>query len=367
MMPGKPLALGAVSECPVAGVPGYPVSAWAIAREFIHPLLRQMQGLSPRAPRITIAARVARRVQSRIGSEELLRVKVARVGGRLTAAPLPRGASILSSVVRADGILRLASGVEGVEAGQAVDIELLRPLDEIESALLCIGSHDMLLDIFSDLLGRRLPGARLASAHVGSLGGLVALRRGECHLAGSHLMDEETGEYNLTWIDRQLAGEAVEVVHLAMRTQGLITAPGNPLRIEGLGDLVRDEILYINRQRGSGTRQLLDYRLRQASIDPSQVRGYHRELYTHLAVASAVASGAADAGLGVMAAARALRLSFIPVASEQYDLVIRSDAMELPSMKALLNLLTDPVFRARVDDLGGYDVSRAGELLRSSE
>ncbi len=234
---------------------------------------------------------------------------------------------------------------------------------QIIQSLLAVGSHDLLLDLLDDFLRRRRPGAGLSSAHVGSLAGLTALRRGECHLAGTHLIDEETGEYNVTWLRRFFAEGGAALVHLARREQGLIVPAGNPKGLTGLADLARPDVLFINRQRGSGTRQLLDYLMRRDGLDSEAVPGYHREVYTHLAVAAAVKSGGADAGLGILAAARALGLDFLPVASEQYDLAIRPDALALPRMQALLAVLTDPEFRNEVAALGGYDVSAAGHRL----
>jgi putative molybdopterin biosynthesis protein len=298
-----------------------------------------------------------------MGNEEFVRVKAARVGERLVSVPLPRGASLLNSVVRADGVVRIPAHVEGVDAGEAVLLEPLRPLEEIEGSLLAVGSHDLLLDLLSDLLGRQLPGVHLSSAHVGSLAGLLALKRGECHLAGTHLIDEATGEYNLSWLRRYFAEGEVALVHLARREQGLIVPKGNPLGLRSLADVAERNAEWINRQRGSGTRQLLDFRLKAEGIPAERIRGYDRELYTHLAVAAAVKTGGADAGLGILAAAKALELEFIPVASEQYDLAIRPDALELFAMRELLRLLQSAEFRAQVAELGGYDVSRAGERL----
>lgn len=266
-------------------------------------------------------------------------------------------------MVRADGVVRIPANLEGVEAGEEVWLEPLRPLEQIERSLLAVGSHDLLLDLLSDFLNRHSPGAGLSSAHVGSLAGLMALKRGECHLAGTHLIDEQTGEYNVSWVRRYFQEGEAALIHLARREQGLIVPKGNPLGLTGLRDLAERSALFINRQRGSGTRQLLDFRLRQEGVAPEAIRGYERELYTHLAVAAAVKTGGADAGLGILAAARALDLDFLPVAFEQYDLAIRADALALPQVEALLQILEDEAFQAAVKKLGGYDLERAGERL----
>lgn len=362
LMPGKPAALGVVEGTPVLAVPGYPVSAYVVCLDLLRPLLAQLQGQPP--PEVQrVPAVMGRKTPSRAGDEEVLRVKAARVGDRLVVAPLPRGASLLNSVVRADGLVRIPAGVEGVEAGEPVWLEPLRPMAEIEASLLAIGSHDLLLDLLADFLSRTLGPERttLSSAHAGSLGGLTALRRGECHLAGTHLLDEATGDYNVGWIHRLFPEGGVALVHLARRQQGLILPAGNPKRIGGLGDLASGDVSFLNRQRGSGTRQLLDYSLNRLGILPEQVAGYQREAYTHLAVAAGVASGGADAGLGILAAARALNLEFVAVGEEEYDLAFRAADLEHPGVGRLLAVASSAEFRAAAESLGGYDLRDAGE------
>jgi putative molybdopterin biosynthesis protein len=362
VMPGKPAALGIVVGKPVLGIPGYPVSAYVICEQFLRPLLYRLQGLRAPEPQ-RLSAVMGRKTASHLGDEEFLRVKAARVGERLVAAPLPRGASLLNSVVRADGIVRIPGNVEGVEAGDMVALEPLRSPEAIERSLLAIGSHDILLDLLADFMGRRPDGWTLSSAHVGSLGGLSALKRGECHLAGTHLIDEQTGEYNRSWIARLFPAGEVALVHLARRQQGLIVPKGNPRELRGLADLASGEALFLNRQRGSGTRQLLDYQLRRLGIAPERIQGYQREAYTHLTVAAAVASGGADAGLGILAAARALDLDFVPVGGESYDLALQAATLEHPGIVQLLETIAAPEFRAGADALGGYDLAEAGKRV----
>jgi putative molybdopterin biosynthesis protein len=302
-----------------------------------------------------------------MGEEEYVRVKLGQVGERLMAAPLSRGAGVIMSMVRADGLTRIPRFSEGVHAGAEVEVELLRGLDGVRKTVVAIGSHDLALDLLSNALARRTPGASLASANVGSLGGLLALARGEAHLAGSHLLDEHSGEYNVSYIQRHLADHRVVLVQLAGRIQGLIVPPSNPRGLLTLADVARPDVLFVNRQRGSGTRVLFDYELTKLGIEPGDIRGYDREEYTHLAVAADVASGAADVGLGILAAARALQLEFVPLFNEQYQLVIPREHYESPILAPLLELIRTPDFRAEVESLGGYDVSDMGHVVWESQ
>jgi len=363
--PGHPLILGVARNKALIGIPGYPVSAILTSELFVRPLLYRLQGL-PTPSRPTVSATMTRKLLSPMGEEEYVRVKLGQVGQRLMAAPLSRGAGVIMSMVRADGLARIPRFSEGVHAGAEVEVELLRSMDDVARTVVAIGSHDLALDLLSNALARRAPGASLASANVGSLGGLLALARGEAHLAGSHLLDEQTGEYNVSYIRRHLADRKVVLVHLAGRVQGLIVPPGNPRGLSSLLDLTQSDVLFVNRQRGSGTRVLLDYELRKLDVAPGQVRGYEREEYTHLAVAADVASGAADVGLGILAAARALGLEFVPLFNEQYQLVIPCEYYESALLAPLLAILRGPDFAAQVDALGGYDVTDMGRAVWQS-
>ena len=360
--PGHPVALGIAGGKPLVGLPGYPVSALLTAELLLKPLIEGWLGQANTDQRPTVQAHITRKVMSPVGEDEFLRVKLGRVGEKMVATPVQRGAGVIMSLVRADGLVTIPRFSEGVDVGAEVTVDLLRPLSEVESAIVAIGSHDLTLDLMSSFL-RRTPGsANMSSSHVGSLGGLIALRRGEAHLAGSHLLDEATGEYNVAYIQRYLPDVPVMLVNLVGRVQGLIVRPGNPRGINGLSDLLRPDVTFVNRQRGSGTRVLLDYKLREMGALPEQVHGYEREEYSHLAVAAAVNGGAADAGLGILSAARALHLDFIPLLTEQYDLVIPRAHYESDLLQPLLNLLSNEEFRQAVNDLGGYDVRRMGRV-----
>lgn len=360
--PGKPVILGIVHGKPAIGLPGYPVSAMLAFDLFVRPVLYALQGLVP-PERQRLRATLVRKVHSTMGLDEFVRVTVGRVGDRVVAAPLSRGAGVVTSLVRADGWLVIPRTSEGIEAGADVEVELLRPRSAIEGTVLIVGSHDVALDVLADFLRREYPSAALASAHVGSLGGLLALHRGEAHMAGIHLLDETTGEYNVPYVRLHLPGRAVTLVTLAHREQGLLVPPGNPKRIQTVADLARPGVRFINRQRGAGTRLLLDYELRRAGISPGQIGGYDREVYTHMAVAVTVATGAADVGLGILAAARAMGLDFVPVAHERFDLAIPDEHLAAPGVQQVLAVLERDDFRRAVAALGGYDLSRTGTRL----
>ena len=360
--PGHPVVLGVVDGKPVVGVPGYPVSAVLTLELFVRPLICHLLGIA--APkRSVLDAVMTRKVFSPMGEEEFVRVKVGKVGDNLLATPLPRGAGATMSFVRADGIVRIPRGSEGVQEGQPVRVELINSLEQIENAIVVIGSHDLALDVLANRLHQQYPDRALSSSNVGSLGGLVALSRGEAHLAGSHLLDEETGEYNISYVKRILAGKEVVILHLVYREQGLMVAKGNPKGLTGLADLARPNVSFINRQRGAGTRVLFDFKAKKMGLDPTKINGYDRMAFTHLAVAVAVAGGAADAGLGILAAARALDLDFVPVLKERYDLIIPRVHYESRLLEPMLAILQDVSFKAEIEKLGGYDVSEMGRVI----
>ncbi|MBO8128335.1 MAG: molybdopterin biosynthesis protein [Peptococcaceae bacterium] len=360
--PGKPVVLGAINDKPVLGIPGYPVSAALAFQLFAKPVIYAKLGRVPAPPQTTEAV-LSRRVVSPMGVDEFVRVKLGKVGDKIIATPLSRGAGLILTLVRADGILRVPRFNEGFEGGSTVKVELLRPLHEIEETVVVIGSHDIALDVLANYLKIDYPQAGLSSAHVGSLGGLMALKRGEAHLAGTHLLDEETGDYNVSYIKRYLPGLQTVLVNLAYREQGFIVAPGNPKNIKDFSDLARSDVRFVNRQRGAGTRVLLDFHLKRKGIRPAGVQGYEREEYTHMAVAAAVAGGTADCGLGIRAAAQALGLEFVPVAEERYDLCIRADFWDSPHVQRLIKVIEKPEFRKAVENLGGYDLRDCGKIM----
>jgi molybdenum cofactor synthesis domain-containing protein len=362
VMPGKPTLLAAVKDRPIVGIPGYPVSAVVSFREFVRPLLYQMQGLQAPDPEKTEAF-MGRKLPSKPGLEEHVRVILGKVGERVVAIPLAGGAGMMTSLVRADGILRIPPEVSGYSEGEKATVELLTPEKALHNRLLAIGSHDLAIDMLASSIKERSEGRiTISSSNIGSMGGLLAIERGIAHFAGSHLLDTATGDFNRSYIKRYLKKTAVTLVTLVHRWQGLMIAKGNPKSISGISDLIRPDVAFINRQAGSGTRILLDYELQKSGINASQIAGYRSEEYTHMSIAMAVASGRADVGLGIMASAKALDLDFIPISRERYDLVIPSDLLDDERIELLLEIIRSKSFAEHMLALGGYEVEETGKV-----
>lgn len=363
MMPGKPTILGIVKDKPVVGNPGYAVSSTLSFEQFVKPLLYRLQGQQPPKPH-TVKVQPSRDIPSKLGIEEFLRVNIGKVGPKFVATPLPRAAGSITTLTRAEGIIRIPALSEGISQNEGIEAELLVEEEDLLNTVVIIGSHDINIDILADEIRWQGHNIRISSGNVGSLGGLIALKKGTCHLAGSHLLDAETGQYNISYIKRYLKGVRISLFHLVLRDQGLIVAKGNPKGIKGIEDLAGSDIVFVNRQAGSGTRVLFDYNLGQLGIEPKAIKGYDHDEFTHMAVAVDVLSGAADCGMGIFAAARALDLDFVPMVREQYDLVIPSAMVEQPNIKVVLDTIRSRHFRERVVALGGYDPSKSGELWR---
>ncbi len=353
-------SVGTGNLVPIIGVPGYPVSAALTGEIFVEPLIAKWTGRRS-LERPVEKAYLTRKITSPGGDDDYVRVVVGKVGDRMLAAPLSRGAGVISSLVRADGLVIIPSGVQGVESGDVVDVQLYRSHSDLERTIFCIGSHDMTLDLLAQFLSQR--DRRFTSANVGSLGGIIALKNGEAHLAGSHLLDPVTGVYNILYIKKYLSGISTMVFGFVGREQGLMVKRGNPKKIVGLEDLKNPKVIYINRQRGAGTRVLLDYHLSKLGISGEDIKGYNQEEYTHLGVAAAIASGRADCGLGIPAAAQSLGLDFIPLFQETYQLLIPKVFAESELLRPLLDVLYDQSFHSAVLSMPGYDVSQMGKLI----
>ncbi len=360
--PGKPTILGQIAGKPAVGLPGYPVSAYLSLEWFVRPLIFRALGQAEPA-RERLAATLGRRVVSELGVEEHVRMAVGFVDGRFVANPLERGAGVTMSLVRADGLLIIPPESLGYERGETVELELYRPAAELRGNLLAAGSHDLIIDLLATVLKERNTGLTLSSSHLGSMGGIAAIGNGQAHLAGVHLFDPESGDYNLPYIRKLLPGRDLCLVNLAYRMQGWIVPPGNPDGVKDIAGIAAGKLSFVNRQKGAGTRLLFDYLLDRAGLDPAEIYGYEREEHTHLGVAASVAAGSARVGLGILPAARAFGLDFVPLCEERYDLLMSASFYRSAAGEVLLKIITDPAFQKRVEALGGYSMRDAGKLV----
>ena len=357
--PGKPVILALVNGKPVIGLPGYPVSAYIAFDKFVTPIVNLLAG-SKQTPPETVQAVSSTRMVSSLKHREYVRVKVGNVNGKFVASPLSRGAGAAMSLVRADGFCTILQEQEGVEAGELVTVELTHSKSEIENTLVLIGSHDLILDLTADDMIRSKENVSLTSTHVGSMGGLMALRREEAHLAPIHLLDEQTGIYNQSYVKR-LFKEPMAIIKGVRRIQGIIVKKGNPLNIEKVEDLTKCR--FVNRQRGAGTRLLFDYKLKVNNISSESIDGYTHEVTTHMAVAALVASDSVDAGMGILSAATQMNLDFIPLGEEEYDFAVPVKFLELGIVKAFIARLKSEEWRQKVIALGGYSCVESGEVI----
>ena len=362
MKPGKPAILGRRDDTPILGVPGYPVSGIIVIEELLKPLIDHWLK-SPAAPRQYARAILTRPVVSGLKYEEFVRVRMGYVGDKLMASPLSRGSGVVSSFMKADGILEVPQGLEGFEAGSEVEVRLLSPVEKLKNTVVVIGSHDPLLDELGDMLHVADNDVFMSSSHVGSMGGIMAIRRGEAHAAGCHLLNTENGQYNLSFIKKYFPRGGVKLVRCVGRQQGLMVAKGNPLNIRNFSDIAAEGIRYVNRQKGSGTRILTDYLCRQENLDTTAIYGYDREELTHTSVAAQIVSGSADAGMGIYSAAKLYDLDFIPICIEQYDLIIPDHAWDTPQIQQMLQTLKSNAFKEKIQALGGYTIDNPGQII----
>ena len=360
--PGKPAVLGLSGAVPILGVPGYPVSGIIVIEELLRPLIdRWFQRGQEQVKRVL--AHLSRPVVSGLKYQEYVRVRMGSVGDRLTASPLPRGSGVVSSFMKADGLLEIPQGTEGYSAGEEVSVRLLNEPERLKNTLVVIGSHDPLLDELADLIHREDRSLWLSSSHVGSMGGIMAVRRGEAHAAGVHLLDSETGEYNRSFIQKYFPQRGVRLVRCVGRQQGLMLQKGNPLGLRAFADIAMDGLRYVNRQKGSGTRVLMDWLCDRDGVDREKIYGYEREEMTHNSVAVQIAGDSADAGMGIYSTAKLYDLDFLPICVEEYDLLIPDSAWESPMVRQLIRTLQSDAFRARIEAMGGYTLDRPGEII----
>ncbi|MBQ9662045.1 MAG: molybdopterin biosynthesis protein [Oscillospiraceae bacterium] len=360
--PGKPAILGCRGSKPILGVPGYPVSGIIVIEELLRPLVDVWFGRESDI-RSRTRATLTRPVVSGLKYQEYVRVRMGYVGDRLTASPLPRGSGVVSSFMKADGIIEVPQGTEGYQSGEEVRVRLLNPKKKLKNTLVVIGSHDPLLDELADLIHMENHSLYVSSAHVGSMGGIMAVRRGEAHAAGIHLLDTETGVYNRSYIRKYFPRGGVYLVRCVGRQQGLMLQKGNPLSLRSFEDITKEGLRYVNRQKGSGTRVLMDYLCAKHNVPAEKIYGYEREEMTHNAVAVQIASDSADAGMGIYSTAKLYDLDFLPICVEEYDLLIPGDAWHNAAVRQLIATLQSPAFAARINAMGGYTLDHPGEII----
>ena len=352
--PGKPVIIGRINKKPVIGLPGYPLSALTVIREIILPLLRNYGLYIPDPGSVT--AHITTAIAKEVGSDEFVLCTLGMVGSRWVLSPQSKGAGVQMSAVRANAYIRIPRESEGFDTGSSLSAELMVPKSEAEGALLITGSHDPVIDYLADLI--RPHGVTLLSTHTGSMGGILTLKKDECHAAPTHLLSDD-GSYNIRYLKKYLFDTKADLLCIAERQQGIVSREGL-----ALCDLKGRQ--YINRQKGSGTRMLLDHELKNAGIDPGSIPGYNREVTTHIAVALAVKSMEADAGMCVYSAAKALNLPFVPVASERYELAFRKEHEDDPRLAALIDAVRSPAFREILEKLGGYETKETGIIRPGS-
>lgn len=360
--PGKPSILGIVNRKPVLGVPGYPVSGVIVLEKIVKPVIDFLTG-SEYIKRSSVKAVLSRRVVSSLKYAEFVRVKLGEVNDKIIATPLNRGAGIITSLVKADELMEIPLNEEGLEAGALVDAELYKRYEDIKNTVVVSGSHDFLIDAISDIMRRKNSKFSLSSSHVGSMGGIMAIKRGEAHLAGIHLLDEKMGEYNASYVRKYFPDANIALVKCVKRIQGILVAEGNPKGIKSLSDLREKGIRFVNRQKGSGTRVLFDFLLQKEGITPQSIEGYDRESYTHISVATLIASKDADAGLGVYTAAKAYGLDFISICDEEYDFIVPEEFLDLDRIDCFMEILKSAEFRQALDFMGGYRIDKPGDVI----
>lgn len=353
--PGKPTILGEIDGKPVVGVPGYPVSAYIVYDRVVKKVINKLSGAVCTLP-VTVEAEMTKRVTSTLKNEEFLRVAMGEVDGKIVATPLDRGAAAVMSMVKADGIVTVPRNSEGIEAGETVEAELLKPLGEIKKSIVIVGSHDMIIDIIGDVIP-------VSSAHVGSLSGIMALTRHACNIAPIHLLDEISGQYNIAYVKKYFPDKKMALIKGVGRIQGILTEKGNPLGIRTVADIADNGFTFANRQSGAGTRILFDYLLKKGGYTAENIKGYEKEFSTHLGVATAVKSKTFQCGLAVSTAAKIMDLDFIPVGNEEYDFLVYRDFLDDERCAKFIETIKSGAFKAKLDELTGYTYENTGKII----
>lgn len=357
--PGKPTIIGEMNNTPIIGIPGYPVSTYISFDLIVKPIIRKFLKLENPKKEV-VKAKLTKKIYSSLKNEEFIRVKLGIINNEYIASPLDRGAGVTMSLVKADGIMVVPKNSEGFESGSIVDISLLKDIKEIDRSLISIGSHDILLDKVDDLMSNN--NYHLSSSHIGSFGGIMAIKSKGCHIAPVHVLDQD-GSYNLNLLDKYLGSEYC-LVRGVSRVQGLMVKKGNPKNIQCLKDLLKNDITFVNRQRGSGTRILLDYILDKEGIDSKDIKGYDFELSTHMLVASSVKDSRFDCGMGIVSVANLNNLDIIEVGKENYDFLVLKDIIDTPIYNEFIKVLQSNEFKNELDKLGGYIINEIGAIIK---
>ena len=361
--PGHPVILGEIQNKPVIGLPGYPISAILITELIIKPIIEKKLN-HKLIFNNTIKAKLARKLNSVMGEDEYIRATVGKINNEYVAVPLPGGAGVISSIQKANCLIKIPRNKEGFEKNQYIDINLLTDINKIDNTIICSGSHDIVLDLLKSFLLQKGNEYDMSINPIGSLGGLLSIDQNLCHMSGTHIFDPETNTYNTSYIKKFINKQEVEVINLVNRIQGIIVAKGNPEKIKNLQDLNNKDLNFVNRQKGSGTRILLDYMLDKEKINPSNITGYENEKNSHLAVSYAIYSGNSNVGLGIMSAAKSYNLDFIPLKEENFDIVIPKNILNEKYVELMLNIINSLEFKKAINNIGGYITKNTGKQIK---
>lgn len=353
--PGKPTIVGEIKGKPIFGIPGYPVSAFISLDLFLKPIIEKIYSVKNKDE--YVKAELSKNIVSSLKCREYIRVSLSYIEDKLIATPLSRGAGITMSLVKADGILEIPKNLEGISKGKEVDIKLLKPIDEIKNYLISTGSHDIVMEHISDKI-------KLVSTNVGSFGGVLAIKNKTTHIAPIHILSEESGVYNIDILKKYFPSGDVSLIKGVKRKQGIMVEKGNPLNIKSIKDLTKEGVIFANRQRGSGTRILLDYFLTKEGIESEKINGYEREFSTHLEVAMAIKSKIATVGLGIKESATIGGLDFIPLKDEEYDFLVRNENLENSNIIEFINFLKSSYFKILISKIEGYSLENPGDIVR---
>lgn len=360
MMPGKPTVFGLIKGKPVFGIPGYPVSAALSFKMLLEPLFERLTGVKRFYEEQEVITSF--KIPSRIGIEEIVRVNILPKDGSYFAVALPRGASVFSSMAKADGLITIPEHVEGLDEGERIKCRLLKNRAYLENRINLIGSHDIILDVIRDMIRERYLDVDFMATHTGSLSGIMAFRKGIIDLCTTHILDEKEKVYNIPIIKKYLKDIPCILINLAKRIQGLMVQSGNPKGIKGIEDLLRKDVFFVNRQFGSGTRILFDSILKEKNIKGSEIKGYEREETSHTAVAIMVKETIADAAMGIYSVAKIFSLDFIPIGEEDYDLLVSKEFYNTEKFNILFEIIKSKEFKERLLNMGGYNISETGKV-----